>query len=387
MSFSAFSYRHFVLTLLLGLLLVLHVFAPKAAFELDMVLALAAVMAPAVASLSAKLGGRRGLAVSLLSIGVLVPLVLFAIFVVPSAAKSLKDMLLALKEQMPALRQFIEEWIVSLGIEGAGFDLDETFGKVWDILQKDGMGGAVAAMVGKVSFGLLLGIGQILVGGVVLAILAASWEPTVAWTRKLIHDVAPGQSARVFRIAEAAQCNGIAMVRGLGIMSLIFTASYLVILAAIGMPLGKIIVLGIMLGLLSSLPAVGGFISATLSLLIGIAHWGLWGWQTWVLYLSGIAAHFIEAKFLTPRIVGHAIDVPPFVMIGALLSGVALNGGAGVFQALMLLPILRAMVDDLKHTQEAPAQSGQPQAVPAAPMLPKTNPMSGNMSGKKGTRG
>ena len=54
-----------------------------------------------------------------------------------------------------------------------GFDIDETFGKIWEILQKEGMGGAMAAMVGKVSFGLLLGIGQVLVGVVVLAILAA----------------------------------------------------------------------------------------------------------------------------------------------------------------------------------------------------------------------
>ena len=347
MIMPAFTYRHFVLTILLGLVLAVHVFAPKAAFELDMVLALAAVMAPWISQLSDRLGGRRGLAVVIVSIAVLIPLGLFAVFVVPAAAKSLRDMLISLKDQMPALRQLIEEWIVTLGMTSAGFDIDETFGKVWEILQKEGMGGAMAAMVGKISLGLLLGIGQVLVGVVVLAILCASWDMTADWSRKLVRDLAPAQADRFLRIAEMSQENGIAMVRGLGIMCLIFTASYIVILAGIGMPIGKVFVLGITLGVLSSLPAVGGFVSATLSLLIGLAHWGPWGWQTWVLYVSGIAAHFIEAKFLTPRIVGHAIDVPPFVMIGALLSGVALNGGAGVFQAMILLPILRAMVDEL----------------------------------------
>lgn len=366
MSISAFTYRHFVLTLLLGLLLALHVLSPRAAFELDMVLALAAVMAPSVAALSARLGGRRGLAVMILSVCVVVPLCLFAVFVVPAAAKSLKDMLLALKEQIPALRQYIEEWIVNLGWVDVGFDMDETFGKVWEILQKEGMSGAAAAMVGKISFGLLLGIGQLFVGCVVLAILAASWDMTVAWTRKLVRDVAPAQADRVFRIAETAQANGIAMVRGLGVMAVIFTVSYIVILAAIGMPAGKVFVLGITLGLISSLPAVGGFVSATLSLLIGIAHWGPMGWQTWVLYVTGIAAHFIEAKFLTPRIVGHAIDVPPFIMIGTLLGGVAINGGAGVFQALILLPIVRAMVDELSHRPEAAKPEASTDAVPAA---------------------
>ena len=347
MIMPAFTYRHFVLTILLGLVLAVHVFAPKAAFELDMVLALAAVMAPWISQLSDRLGGRRGLAVVIVSIAVLIPLGLFAVFVVPAAATSLRDMLISLKDQMPALRQLIEEWIVTLGMTSAGFDIDETFGKVWEILQKEGMGGAMAAMVGKISLGLLLGIGQVLVGVVVLAILCASWDMTADWSRKLVRDLAPAQADRFLRIAEMSQENGIAMVRGLGIMCLIFTASYIVILAGIGMPIGKVFVLGITLGVLSSLPAVGGFVSATLSLLIGLAHWGPWGWQTWVLYVSGIAAHFIEAKFLTPRIVGHAIDVPPFVMIGALLSGVALNGGAGVFQAMILLPILRAMVDEL----------------------------------------
>ena len=382
MTFSAFTYRHFVLTIFLGLLLAVHVLAPKAAFELDLVLALAAVMAPAIESLSAKLGGRRGPAVMIISIAVLVPLILFAVFVVPAAAKSLKDMLLALKDQMPALRQYIEEWIVKLGMVDIGFDIDETFGKVWEVLQKEGMGGALAAMVGKVSLGLLLGIAQILVGCVVLAILAASWDMTVAWTRQLTTDLSPAQAPRVFRIAETAQANGIAMVRGLGIMSVIFTISYIIILAAIGMPAGKVCVLGIMLGLLSSLPAVGGFVSATLSLLIGLAHWGPWGWQTWVLYGSGIAAHFVEAKFLTPRIVGHAIDVPPFIMIGALLSGVVMNGGAGVFQALMLLPILRAMVDELSADHAAPAQSSGPPALSVAP-----DPHPGQQPGRKKARG
>lgn len=357
----AFTYRHFVLVVLLGLVLAVHVFAPKAAFELDMVLALAAVMAPWIAQLSDRLGGRRGLAVVIVSIAVLIPLGLFAVFVVPAAAKSLRDMLISLKDQMPALRQLIEEWIVTLGMTSAGFDIDETFGKVWEILQKEGMGGAMAAMVGKISLGLLLGIGQVLVGVVVLAILCASWDMTAAWSRKLVRDLAPAQADRFFRVAEMSQENGIAMVRGLGIMCLIFTASYIVILAGIGMPVGKVFVLGITLGVLSSLPAVGGFVSATLSLLIGLAHWGPWGWQTWVIYLSGIAAHFIEAKFLTPRIVGHAIDVPPFVMIGALLSGVALNGGAGVFQAMILLPILRAMVDEL-----AVGRGGSQDAGPAS---------------------
>ena len=136
-----------------------------------------------------------------------------------------------------------------------------------------------------------------------------------------------------------------------------------------------------------ALPAVGGFISATLSLLIGIAHWGALGWQTWFLYGSGIAAHFIETKFLTPRIVGHAIDVPPFVMIGALLSGIAMNGAAGGFQALILLPILRAMIDDLSAGHAAVPRAVEPQEVSAGARPPGGQPGKPQNANKKKMRG
>lgn len=387
------TYRHFVLTLLVGLVISIHLFAPKAAFELDLVFALAAVMAPSVKRLGERLGGHRGLAVLLVSLCILIAVVLISIFVVPPAARSLRDMLVGLKDQIPALRQILEDWIAGLGEYTAGFDLDEGLQKILDILQKEGTSGAIMSMAGKISFGVVFGIAQTLVGCVILAILAASWDQFVAWSKKLIGDLAPAQSTRVVRIAENAQKNGIAMVRGLGFMALIFTLSYTVILIAIGMPLGKIIVFSLVLGLFSSLPAVGGFVSATLSILIALAHFGLWGWQGWVLVGAGIAAHFVETKFLTPRIVGQAIDVPPFVMIASLLSGVALNGGAGVFQALMLLPILRALVDDIAHSPpparglergQGPALADPPLTVVNHP--PKPQPQRQQSARKKNRR-
>jgi predicted PurR-regulated permease PerM len=365
----AFTYRHLVLVVLLGLLLAIHWLAPMVAFELELVLGLAAILAPAIDRLAARLGGNRGLAVTLVSVVVLVALTFLVVFVMPSVARSLKDMLIALREQIPALKAYLEVWIAGLGAWTVEFDLDESLEKIKEALRKDGAAAAFAVMVGKTSLGIVLGLGQILIGCVILAILAASWVPYVAWSKDLVRRLVPESAERVLRIASASQENGIAMARGLGIMCLIFTSSYVIILATLGLPLGKIVVLGLTLGLFSSLPAVGGFVSAMLSVLIALAHWGLWGWQGWVLVSAGIAAHFIEAKFLTPRIVGHAIDVPPFIMIGALFSGVAMNGAAGVFQALMLLPILRAMIDELPSSgATAPAASPPP---PAPALLTK----------------
>jgi predicted PurR-regulated permease PerM len=366
------SYRHLVACLLLALLAAVHLVAPKAAFELEMVLAVAAVLSPVVKRLSARLGGNRGAAVVLISLVVLLLVGLIAVFVLPATAQSLKDMLAALKDQIPALRIYLEEWIAELGAYASGIDLDNGLERLLEMLKTHGAGGAAFAWASKISLDVVIGVGRFLIACVILAILCASWDEWAAWSRQLLAKLAPAESPRILRIAERAQLNGIAMVRGLGIMALIFTSSYFLILAAIGMPFGKIIVLGLILGFFSALPAVGGFISAALALAIGLAHHGLYGWQSWVLFCAGVTAHFIEAKFLTPKVVGHAIDVPPFVMIGALLCGVSMNGPSGVFQALIMLPILRAMIDEIDMRRSAPAQAGTADDGPRAPVLMPT---------------
>jgi predicted PurR-regulated permease PerM len=365
---ATFGYRQFVLAVLVGLLIFIHWAAPKVAFELELVFALAAVLAPSVEWLGKRLGGHRGIAVAVVSFAVLIGALLLVVFVVPALAHSLRDIVASVKTQIPALRQVLEELMLKLTPYTGEIDLDEGLSRLVEMLQKQGVSSAALGMLASVSVHAFLGIGQVIVGCVILAILCSGWDYFVAWAKALVARLAPDNAPRVVRIAESAAVHGIAMFRGMGIMALIFVLSYAVILAAVGLPPGRVLVYAVVLGLFSALPGVGGFVSATLSILIALSHFSIWAWQGWVLVGSGILAHFVEAKFLTPKIVGHAIDVPGFVMIGAILSGIAINGVPGVFQALMLLPILRALIDEIGH--EAGDTLGSRQEPPAAAATP-----------------
>ncbi|KAB2850667.1 MAG: AI-2E family transporter [Hyphomicrobiaceae bacterium] len=362
---ASFGYRQFVLAVLIGLLILIHWSAPKVAFELELVFALAAVLAPSVEWLGKRLGGHRGVAVAVVSLAVLVGALLLVVFVVPALVHSVRDIIASIKTQIPALRQVLEELMLKLTPYTGEMDLDEGLTKLIEILQKQGASGAALGMLASVSVNVILGIGQVIVGCVILAILCSGWDYFVDWAKTLTARLAPQNAPRVIRIAQSAARHGIAMFRGMGIMAIIFVVSYAVILAVVGLPPGRILLYAIVLGLFSALPGVGGFVSATLSMLIALSHFSIWDWQGWVLVGSGILAHFVEAKFLTPRIVGHAIDVPGFVMIGAILSGITVNGVPGVFQALMLLPVLRALVDEIGCEEGEPI-AGKLEPLPAS---------------------
>jgi predicted PurR-regulated permease PerM len=371
----SFGYRQFVLAALIGLLIFIHWSAPKVAFELELVFALAAVLAPSVEWLGKRLGGHRGIAVGVVSFAVLIGALLLVVFVVPALVHSVRDIIASVKTQIPALRQVLEELMLKLTPYTGEMDLDEGLNKLIEILQKQGASGAALGMLASVSVNVILGMGQVVVGCVILAILCSGWDYFVAWSKALIARLAPRNAARVIRIAQSAATHGLAMFRGMGIMAIIFVVSYAVILAIVGLPPGRILVYAVVLGLFSALPGVGGFVSASLSILIALSHFSIWDWQGWILVGAGILAHFVEAKFLTPKIVGHAIDVPGFIMIGAILSGIAINGVPGVFQALMLLPILRALIDEI-GCEEGELVGSKLEPMPAAvptldPAIPK----------------
>ena len=67
-------------------------------------------------------------------------------------------------------------------------------------------------------------------------------------------------------------------------------------------------------------------------------------------------------------------------MIGAILSGIAVNGAPGVFQALIILPILRALVDEVGWDKGAPitanvdASKAQPAGTDPQSLALKTPP-------------
>ncbi len=93
------------------------------------------------------------------------------------------------------------------------------------------------------------------------------------------------------------------------------------------------LMLGIIAGVLSLIPIFGTIISTIPAVLMGLVQ----GFSTALLVLVWILfVHFIDANFLTPKIVGSSSQLHPVVIIFAL---VAAESGYGIFGALLAVPV------------------------------------------------
>lgn len=93
------------------------------------------------------------------------------------------------------------------------------------------------------------------------------------------------------------------------------------------------LMLGILGGVLSIIPIFGTIISTIPAVLVGLMNSG--GTALAVLLLI-LGVHFIEANFLSPKIIGHSANLHPVTVIFALLAG---ESAFGVFGALLAVPV------------------------------------------------
>ncbi|MDA5193027.1 AI-2E family transporter [Govanella unica] len=107
------------------------------------------------------------------------------------------------------------------------------------------------------------------------------------------------------------------------------------------------LVIGIFAGFMKYLPYIGTAIALVLAGMTGVAQEG----ATLALF-GGVAATFIvaegiESSILTPRLVGERVDVPPAMVIFAVLMGGKLLGVLGVFLGVPIFAILRLIVREV----------------------------------------
>jgi predicted PurR-regulated permease PerM len=136
-------------------------------------------------------------------------------------------------------------------------------------------------------------------------------------------------------------------IRGQLTIALIMAFLYTIGFLLIGIDLA--IVLGVISGLLFFIPYFG-----TLVALVGGSAMALakYGDLVHVFYVLGwlAAVQTLEAYILTPRIVGHAIGLPPVVYILAVIAGAELFGFVGLLVAIPVTAILLVL---LKSAAEA----------------------------------
>jgi predicted PurR-regulated permease PerM len=90
------------------------------------------------------------------------------------------------------------------------------------------------------------------------------------------------------------------------------------------------------------IPIVGAYLAMIPAVIIALAAVGPLGAALTALLF--IAVQFFEGSVLVPRIQGRALDLPPAVVLLALVIGVALGGFLGVLIALPVTATLRGVV-------------------------------------------
>ena len=130
-------------------------------------------------------------------------------------------------------------------------------------------------------------------------------------------------------------------LRGQGLVCLLLSIIYSVGLFLVGLKFG--ILLGVFAGIISFIPYLGSFIGGGVTLILGLAQFGV-SPELIFIFIIFLFGQLFESYFLTPKLVGEAIKLNPIWIIFALMTGAYLSGFVGVLIALPVAAILGVII-------------------------------------------
>lgn len=111
--------------------------------------------------------------------------------------------------------------------------------------------------------------------------------------------------------------------------------------AVVGVPLA--LGIGVVAGMLSFIPYVGGAVALGMALLMSLLHWSGWGQLVGVGVVYTVI-QLLESFLITPKIVGDKVGLPAIWVLFALLVGAELFGFLGVLLALPAAAVAKIFV-------------------------------------------
>jgi len=243
-------------------------------------------------------------------------------------------------------------------------------------LEQVGLGGLVkptpseppvsgVAMPLAASLATTLGLG--LLTPVVTFYLIKDWPRMGAW----LVDEAPPEKRPVLRYL-GRRIDGVlsAFLHGQAWVCVCCAVLYTIGLVAIGLNYG--IVIGVLSGALKFLPYIGTAIGVTMAVTTGVMQAG---WDSFL--MIGILAtfavtEFVESSFLSPRIIGDRVRLPPALVIFAVLLGGKLFGIIGIFIAIPVVAVGRVIMgywwrqrqDEINHYHDEHGRAGMQTDIP-----------------------
>jgi predicted PurR-regulated permease PerM len=171
-------------------------------------------------------------------------------------------------------------------------------------------------------------------------------------------------------------------IRGQLILVLLMSSVTTIALTLLGVPYS--VLLGVMTGVLETIPFVGPITAGAIACLVALGHPNPFGWSQ-IAYVAVVAIMYTilrhaEDYLVIPTVIGRAVRLHPAIVIFSLLSGGALFGLLGIVLAVPVAATMRLVLiyvgaklrdedpfgplaEDLAATHEAVAEHADTAAV------------------------
>jgi predicted PurR-regulated permease PerM len=302
------------------------VFAPFLTL-LAWAMVLAIVLFPVQQRMARRIGGRSGLASTLLVIAGGLVLVLPAALLMDSFGGSVHDLVDAVQNntlQIPAPGEGVKEWpLVGDRIYGAWSSAHDDLPALVQSLQPKI--GDLARKALSVVAGIGLGVIQFLASLIVAGILMAHGEAGARTSRAIFSRLVGGGRAASFQTLSTATIRGVAQ----GVIGIAFVQAILVglVLLVAGVPWAGVLAAITLVLSIAQVPAILVIIPVIAYLWMS----GHYGTGAAVLYTVLLLAAGLSDNILKPLMLGRGVDAPmPVILLGAL-GGMASGGILGMF--------------------------------------------------------
>lgn len=296
-------------------------------------------------------GFPRALGIVALLTLVLVGLTLFLLLLVPGVVHEVTAFGAELPGRIDAVRRSIEPWLAQFGLE-----LPRSLDDVRHLIglgDSNSEGGESRAGLASQATSILKSIAAWIWGGTssLIGVLSTAFlVPVFAFY--LLHDfdrmtagirdLVPPR-IRPFVVDVAREIDEVLgqFVRGQLLVMLILAALYAIGYSLVGVRLA--IPIGIVAGLLSFIPYVGGAAALLLALAMCALSFDGW-WQVAGVAIVYSIIQLLESFLITPRIVGDKVGLPAIWVLVALMIGGELFGFLGVLLSLPAAAVAKIFV-------------------------------------------
>lgn len=288
-------------------------------------------------------GMSRALGIAVMTVALVLVLMGLVFLVVPGIVGEV----VTVAEALPATFTTLLDRIEPL-LEQTGIALPSSFDDV-----REQLDGIDTGKLAERALSQLAAVASFVLGGTVNVLAAlAGFVMIPVFAAYLLYDfdrmtaaigaLVPGRY-RPFVVEVAGEVDEILgeFIRGQLLVMFALVVLYAVGYSIVGVPLA--IGIGVVAGLLSFIPYVGGAIALGMALMMSLLHWQGWGQLVGVGVVYGVI-QLLESFVITPKIVGDKVGLPAVWVLFALLVGGELFGFLGVLLALPAAAVAKIFV-------------------------------------------